>query len=99
MLRRLALCCAAVALLAAPAAFAQGSTRDKILAECEAGEIRGSYTAKQLRDARNNIPGDLRQYTDCEETIDRALTGLGGGGSSRGRPQGTPAPAAPSSGG
>jgi hypothetical protein len=96
MLRWLALC-AAVALLAAPAAFAQGSTRDKILGECEAGELRGSYTAKQLRDARNNIPGDLRQYTDCEEIIERALTGLGGGGSSRG-PTATPVPSPPSGG-
>jgi len=97
MLRWLALC-AAVALLAAPAALAQGGTRDRILAECERGELRGSYTAGQLRDARNHIPGDLRQYTDCEEIIDRALTGLGGGGSSRGGgEQDAPAPA-PSAG-
>ena len=87
MLRCLALC-AAVLLLAAPAALAD--VRNDIITECEAGELRGSYSPGELRDARNNLPSDIRQYTDCEEILNRALTGIGGGGGSGGDNEGGP---------
>jgi hypothetical protein len=71
-------------LLLAPAAQAQ-STRNKILRECQNGRLTGDYTAREIRDARNNIPDDLDQYTDCRDVLTRALlTRAGGDGGSGG---------------
>jgi len=75
-------------LLAAPTALAD-ATRNKILRECQTGRLTGDYTAREIRDARNNIPDDLDQYTDCRDVLTRALltragadggSGAGGGG-------------------
>jgi hypothetical protein len=70
-------------LLIAPAAQGQ-STRNKILRECQEGRLTGDYTAREIRDARSNIPDDLDQYTDCRDVLTRALLsragGNGGGG-------------------
>jgi hypothetical protein len=65
-------------LLVAPAAPAQ-STRNKILRECQSGRLTGDYTAREIRDARNNIPDDLDQYTDCRDVLSRALLSRAGG--------------------
>jgi hypothetical protein len=70
-------------LLAAPAAHAD-ATRNKILRECQNGQLSGDYTAAEIRDARSNIPDDVDQYTDCRDVLTRALLakagGSGGGG-------------------
>ena len=66
-------------LLAAPTALAD-ATRNKILRECQTGQLTGDYTAREIRDARNNIPDDLDQYTDCRDVLSRALLNLAGGG-------------------
>jgi hypothetical protein len=80
---RLAIIALLAVLAAAPAAQAD-STRTKILRECQSGQLTGNYTAKQIRDARNNIPDDLDQYSDCRDVLTRALLnragGSGGGG-------------------
>ena len=68
-------------LLAAPTALAD-ATRNKILRECQTGQLTGDYTAREIRDARNNIPDDLDQYTDCRDVLSRALLNLAGGGDS-----------------
>ena len=65
-------------LLVAPVAPAQ-STRNKILRECQSGRLSGDYTAREIRDARNNIPDDLDQYTDCRDVLTRALLSRAGG--------------------
>ncbi len=70
-------------LLAAPPALADG-TRNKILRECQTGRLTGDYTAREIRDARNNIPDDLDQYTDCRDVLSRALLSRAGGGDSGG---------------
>src|SRR5215213_6204701 len=84
--------CLLALLVAAPAAFAD-STRTKILRECQDGRLTGSYTPAQIRDARNNIPDDIDQYSDCRDVLTRALLagaadkggdGDGGGGGRRG---------------
>jgi hypothetical protein len=67
-------------LVAAPVADAQ-STRTKILRECQNGRLSGDYTASEIRDARNNIPDDLDQYSDCRDVLTRALLNQAGGGS------------------
>ena len=70
-------------LLAAPAASADG-TRNKILRECQNGTLTGDYTAREIRDARSNIPDDLDQYTDCRDVLTRALLSRAGGDSGSG---------------
>ena len=70
-------------LLAAPPALAD-ATRNKILRECQSGRLTGDYTAREIRDARNNIPDDLDQYTDCRDVLTRALLSRAGGDSGSG---------------
>jgi hypothetical protein len=77
--------CLLAFLVAAPAAHAD-SIRTKILRECQDGRLTGTYTPSQIRDARNNIPDDIDQYSDCRDVLTRALlnragdSGNGGGG-------------------
>jgi hypothetical protein len=75
---RLAIIALLAVLAAAPAAQAD-STRTKILRECQSGQLTGNYTAKQIRDARSNIPDDLDQYSDCRDVLTRALLNRAGG--------------------
>jgi len=71
-------------LVAAPAAVA--GTRADIAEDCfDDGKLDGNYTASQIRDARNNLPADVDQYSDCRDVLARALGGsgtrdIGGGG-------------------
>lgn len=75
--------------VAAPAAHA--GTRADIVADCfDDGQLDGNYSASQIRDARNNLPADVDQYSDCRDVLARALGGSGsrdvgaGGGSAGG---------------
>ena len=71
---RLMLRPALIALLALlwPRPRARPSTRNKILRECQDGGLNGDYTAREIRDARNNIPDDIDQYSDCRDVLTRA---------------------------
>ena len=85
-------------LVAAPAAMA--GTRADIINDCQDGKLDGNYSPSDIRDARNNIPADVDQYSDCRDVLGRALGGsgdkqvggggegdaLGGGGPSSGQP-------------
>jgi len=63
-------------LVAAPAAMA--GTRADIVADCfDDGKLDGNYSASQIRDARNNLPADVDQYSDCRDVLARALGGSG----------------------
>jgi hypothetical protein len=72
-------------LVAAPAAMA--GTRADIINDCyDDGKLDGNYSPSEIRDARNNIPADIDQYSDCRDVLGRALGGsgdkeVGGGGS------------------
>jgi hypothetical protein len=85
-LAMLALLCACVAVFPA---VGEAAVRDDILKDCQDGVLQGSYTPAQLRDARQNLPGDLAQYTDCDvvlrnsEIPSRPGTGGGGTGTQR----------------
>jgi len=89
-------------LVAAPAAMA--GTRSDIIADCfDDGRLDGNYTASQIRDARNNLPADVDQYSDCRDVLARALGGSGSsrvgggaGGDAPGGGGGSGAPLAPS---
>jgi len=81
---RILFVCGLVLVLLAPPAAAQ-STRIKILRECsQDGRLTGDYTARQIRDARSNIPDDIDEYTDCRDVLTRALLTRAGGGDSGG---------------
>jgi hypothetical protein len=77
MLRLILACVVAMLLVTASPAFAD--TRQQILRECQDGALTGDYTAKEIRDARDNIPTDIDQYSNCREVLSRALLSLAGG--------------------
>ena len=73
-------------LLVAVPAIAHAGTREDIVADCyDDGRLDGNYSPSEIRDARNNLPADIDQYSDCRDVLARALGGsgaksLGGGG-------------------
>ena len=76
-------------LLVAVPATAYAGTREKIVADCyDDGKLDGNYSPSEIRDARNNLPADIDQYSDCRDVLARALGGTGdkavGGGSGGG---------------
>ena len=88
---RLVLVMVLTLLVAAPAAMA--GTRADIVRDCfDDGKLDGTYTASQIRDARNNLPADVDQYSDCRDVLARALGGSGARdlGGAVGAPGGAP---------
>jgi hypothetical protein len=88
---RLALACLVLGLFAVvPAANAASTTQ--ILRDCaDDGVLQGDYTPAELRKARQNIPTDTDEYTDCRDVLARAAAagvssrgGSGSGGASGG---------------
>ena len=93
-------------LVAAPAATA--GTRGDIIRDCyDDGKLDGNYSPSEIRDARNNLPADIDQYSDCRDVLARALGGTGakqvggggggalGGGGDSGGPSEPLTPASP----
>jgi hypothetical protein len=79
-MKRLLFTTVLVALLVAPAAGA--ANRNQIIRDCADGSLDGKYSASEMRDARNNLPADVDEYTDCRDLLTRATHG--GGKSSSG---------------
>ena len=76
-------------LFVAVPATAYAGTREKIVADCyDDGKLDGNYSPSEIRDARNNLPADIDQYSDCRDVLARALGGSGdkalGGGAGGG---------------
>ena len=93
---RLALACLVLGLLVAvPAANAASTTQ--ILRDCaDDGVLQGDYTPSELRNARQNIPTDTDEYTDCRDVLARAAAaGVSAKGGGSGGTAGPAAPAAP----
>lgn len=74
-----------LALLALPAnAFASA---DQVIRDCARdGKLDHNYSNSELRKARNNLPSDLDEYSDCRDVIASAIKG----GSNRGLGAGSP---------
>jgi len=90
---RLALACLLLGLVAVPAANAASTTQ--ILRDCaDDGVLQGDYSPSELRKARQDIPTDADQYTDCRDVLARAASrgvasgGPGGAGGGGGGPGG-----------
>jgi hypothetical protein len=75
----------AFALLALPApAFASA---DQVIRDCARdGKLDHHYSNAELRHARNHLPSDLDEYSDCRDVIASAIKG----GSDRGGAAGSP---------
>ena len=73
----------AVLVLGLPAA-ARASGSDVIRDCAQDGKLDKKYSQKELRDAYNNLPSDIDEYTDCRQVI-RAAMG-GGNGNTGGAP-------------
>ena len=78
-MRRLALILLAL-LVCAPAQALASS--EQVLEDCQDGRIDKKYSSKELRDALEDMPADLDEYTSCREVIRSAQQGLRGGGGS-----------------
>jgi hypothetical protein len=84
---RLVLAWALLGLVVVPVANAASTTQ--ILRDCaDDGVLQGHYTSSELRKARQNIPTDTDEYTDCRDVLARAaaaaIADSGGGGGSGG---------------
>ena len=87
-MRRFAMAVGCLLALVLTAAPAQASVRDKIIKDCaDDSVLQGNYTPQQLRDARQNLPSDVAEYTDCADVLRRAELpdrGSGSGGTTGG---------------
>src|SRR5689334_9430416 len=86
---RLALACLVLGLFAAVPTAASAASTTRILRDCaDDGVLQGDYSPAELRKARQNIPTDTDEYTDCRDVLARALAagiaGKGAGGSGGG---------------
>jgi hypothetical protein len=89
---RLALACLVLGLIVAvPAANAASTTQ--ILRDCaDDGVLQGDYSPSELRKARQNIPTDTDEYTDCRDVLARAAAAgvaAKGGSGGTGGPSGS----------
>jgi hypothetical protein len=74
----MAVMCLLALLTASPAS---ASTRNKIIKDCaDDGVLQGKYSPSALRDARQNLPSDVAEYTDCADVLRRAESPSSGGG-------------------
>src|SRR6478609_2889226 len=74
-MRRTILMAVLAALLVVPTAAHADGTRTKILRDCQDdGILQGDYSAAQMRDARDNQPAELLEYSDCGDVLTRAIS-------------------------
>ena len=63
------------------------ASADQVLRDCiRDGKLDGTYSNAELRKARDNLPSDSDEYSDCGEVIAAAIKG----GSDRGSGAGSP---------
>jgi hypothetical protein len=80
---------AVVAGVVPQAALAANNYHDAIRDCNDDGVLQGRYTARTLRQARHHLPQSLREYSDCEDVLARALAAAvkpGSGGTGGGNP-------------
>ena len=76
---------AALAVLALPASAS--ASADAVIKDCARdGRLDKNYSNAELRRARNNLPADLDEYSDCRDVIASAIKGGSTGSSGLGSP-------------
>ena len=69
----LLLACLALVALCLPSAA--GASPGQVIIDCrDDGALNRSYSNSDLRKARDNLPSDLDEYSDCREVIAAAIT-------------------------
>src|SRR3954453_19061450 len=99
-MRRLIVAVAALTLLMTPSAFAW--TVEDVIQDCvQNGKLSHDYPPSLIRKARNSLPADVDEYTDCRDLLSTPSGGGGGsgGGSSGGSGGGGGGPGAGGGGG
>jgi hypothetical protein len=96
-MRRLLITAVLGCLLLPAAAWASS---DAVIKDCtDDGVIQGHYSQQDYKNALNNLPTDVDEYTDCRDVIKRAQTGgTGGGSGGPGAPGGGPSGGGPAGG-
>jgi hypothetical protein len=75
LMRRTILLALLATLLLAPAASAQSDKTIEIQRDCiEDSVLQGDYTVAQLRAAKQALPTDGDEYSDCRDVLTRAIT-------------------------
>jgi hypothetical protein len=75
-IRNITVAIVALAMLAIAAPTAQAGYRDAIRDCADDGFLQGTYTKKELRQARSHLPTDIQEYSDCSDVLARALAAL-----------------------
>jgi hypothetical protein len=79
-IRAIAPLVAALAALALPAAASASS--DDVIRDCsDNGKFDRQHSPQDLKHARDNLPSDINEYTDCKGLIEKKLQGSGPGSS------------------
>jgi hypothetical protein len=72
------------ALMALALPATASASADQVIRDCaKDGKLDAKYSNSELRRARNNLPADLDEYSDCRDVIASAIKGgsdLSGGG-------------------
>jgi len=85
-LLKIAALAATFAALAVPAAAA--ADYHEVIHDCaQDGKLDRHYSNRELQQARDNLPTDIKEYTDCYGVISAAMTNGGGGTSTGGGPR------------
>jgi hypothetical protein len=88
-LRRTALLLAAIACALAVPAPARAADSDEIIRDCyEDGKLDGNYSNEDLKEAEDDLPSDVDEYSDCRSVIAAARNR--GGKGKRGGTGGVP---------
>jgi hypothetical protein len=96
-MRRLLITAVLGCLLLPAAAWASS---DAVIKDCtDDGVIQGHYSQQDYKNALNNLPTDVDEYTDCRDVIKRAQLGGTGGGPGGGGTGGGPGGGGASGGG
>lgn len=54
---------------------AHAQSNETILRDCaDDGILQGDYSASAMRTARNNMPAELDEYSDCRDVLSRAIS-------------------------
>ena len=83
LMRRLMLAVVALTLLVAPPAEAW--TVNDVIRDCSKnGKLSHDYPPSLIRKARESLPADIDEYTDCRDLLSTPSGGGGGSGSDSG---------------
>jgi hypothetical protein len=89
----------ALIVLALPWGEASAATPFQVIKDCnQDGVLNGKYSNRELREALDNLPTDIDEYSDCRDVINAAITS-GAGRESERRPGGGGGGGAPGGGG